>query len=56
MIQNAQNAKIKMQGEKVILRMIDSPIFGSQIIYNSIHRAYNDKLPPKAKIVYLQNL
>jgi hypothetical protein len=36
--------------------MIDSPVFGAQIIYNSIHRAYNDKLPPKIKIVYLQNL
>jgi len=36
--------------------MIDSPIFGAQIIYNSIHRAYSEKLSSKIKIIYLQNL
>jgi hypothetical protein len=36
--------------------MIDSPVFGAQMVYNSIHRAYNDKLPPKIKVIYLQNL
>jgi hypothetical protein len=54
--QENQNPKIKMQAEKVIIRMQESSIFGILLIYHSIIKAYDDRITSKLKKIYLDTL
>ena len=45
-----------MQAEKVIIRMHQSLIFGTSLIYHTIVKTYDDKLTSKLKKIYLDTL